>query len=160
MGLHGLAELALEEAYMGVRTRRYVREIIGDVLGANGTETGRSSSSQETKFDRFSDWEKECAMLADGKQNIEAVEALGLHEFARAGLIVWVWSKVLQQDVIFASDNVPRSKLNGTTPVYRARELRLLASNSPTPGMIRKAHAVKATFFGAIRSVETREKNS
>jgi hypothetical protein len=78
---------------------------------------------------------------------VAEVCAMRLDDFARAGLVVTVWSGVLSDRVIFASDNaiVDPGELRA---VYRARELRALLGLST--GELRRIHEVKKTFRGTI----------
>jgi hypothetical protein len=71
-----------------------------------------------------------------------------LDDFAGAGLLVTLWSEVLQDRLIFASDNaqVDPGELR---PVYRAHELRMLPTLTD-PSELRRLHSVKKMFRGAI----------
>lgn len=71
--------------------------------------------------------------------------ALPLDDFARAGLVVRVWSSVLGERVIFASDNARIDPGEGL-PVYRAAELRELLGLGPEE--LRQVHRVKGIFGG------------
>ncbi len=74
--------------------------------------------------------------------------AMQLADFACAGLVVEVWSEVLDEAVVFASDDAcidpgePR-------PVYRAREL-LVLLGLKNARELRRIHEVKKTFRGTI----------
>jgi hypothetical protein len=59
------------------------------------------------------------------RPTVAEVAGMSLERFARAGLIVRVRSTLLDEDVVFASDNarVPASERR---PVYRATDLRRL----------------------------------
>jgi hypothetical protein len=74
--------------------------------------------------------------------------AMGLEEFARAGLVVEVWSEVLGEAVVLASDDawVDPAELR---VVYRARELRVLLGLMGAREL-RRIHEVKRTFRGTI----------
>ncbi|HXO41693.1 MAG TPA: hypothetical protein VN999_09605 [Thermoanaerobaculia bacterium] len=74
--------------------------------------------------------------------------AMGLEEFARAGLVVEVWCEVLGEAVVLASDDacVDPGELRA---VYRARELRVLLGLSNARDL-RRIHEVKKTFRGTI----------
>ena len=98
---------------------------------------------------------------ADEHDTAERVAAMKLSDFARAGLIVEVWSEVVGADILFVSDNVHRSKLKGRSEVvYRARELKKLARLPPDPPHLRTVHMVKEIFGGTIQSVEGRPQSS
>ena len=85
------------------------------------------------------------------------VATMKLDEFGRAGLIVQVRSKVLDADVLFVSDNVPESKLEGRPEViYRADELKRLARLPPDPEELRTVHMVKEIYGGTIQEVSSR----
>jgi|ERR1700680_4821461 len=74
--------------------------------------------------------------------------AMGLEEFARAGLVVEVWSEVLGEAVVLASDDacVDPGELRA---VYRARELRVLLGLKEACEL-RQIQEVKKTFRGTI----------
>jgi TubC N-terminal docking domain len=74
--------------------------------------------------------------------------AMGLEEFARAGLVVDVWSEVLGETVVLASDDacVDPGELRA---VYRARELQVLVGLREA-WELRRIHEVKKTFRGTI----------
>src|ERR1700680_626508 len=74
--------------------------------------------------------------------------AMGLEECARAGLVVEVWSEVLGETVVLASDDacVDPGELR---VVYRARELRALLGLTGACEL-RRIHEVKRTFRGTI----------
>ena len=91
---------------------------------------------------------------ADEEDTAERVAAMKLNDFARAGLIVEVWSEVLGADVVFVSDNVPRSKLEGRPEVvYRAKELKKLVRLPPDPRELRTLQMVKEIFGGTIQGI-------
>lgn len=76
-----------------------------------------------------------------------------LDSFAKAGLIVTVWSDVLNREVLFVSDNAPDEAIEGRNlVVYRAADLANLAQARPTPGALRFIHEIKAVFGGTIRT--------
>jgi TubC N-terminal docking domain len=79
---------------------------------------------------------------------VAEVCAMPLEEFARAGLVVEVWSRVLGEAVVFASDNA-RLDPGELRPVYRAHELRVLLGLS-APGELRRIHEVKRMFRGTV----------
>jgi hypothetical protein len=84
----------------------------------------------------------------------EEVAAMRLSAFARAGLILRVYSGVLERDVHFVSDDVPESDLpDSDLPVYRAAELRKLALLRPEPHDLRRIHETKTIFHGVITDV-------
>jgi hypothetical protein len=74
--------------------------------------------------------------------------AMRLDHFAQAGRVVTVWSELLRELVIFASDNaiVDPGELR---TIYRASELRVLLGLA-NPRELRQVHAVKRTFRGNI----------
>ncbi len=74
--------------------------------------------------------------------------AMRLEEFARAGLVVEVWSSVLDEAVVFASDDA-RVDPGELRTVYRAHELRVLLGLT-TPRELRRVHEVKRLFRGSI----------
>jgi hypothetical protein len=80
-----------------------------------------------------------------------AVAAMDLETFSQAGLIVRVRSKVLGTTVLFVSNNVPEAALAETIfPVYRASELRKLATLKPAPRSLQTIHDAKTIFEGVI----------
>jgi hypothetical protein len=80
---------------------------------------------------------------------VAEVCAMPLEDFACAGLVVTVWSEVLGERIILASDN-GRVDPGELRPVYRAHELRALLGLKDRPGDLRLIHAVKRTFRGNI----------
>jgi hypothetical protein len=74
--------------------------------------------------------------------------AMRLEEFARAGLVVEVWSSVLDEAVVFASDDA-RVDPGELRTVYRAHELRALLGLT-TPRELRRVNEVKRLFRGSI----------
>ena len=66
--------------------------------------------------------------------------AMRLEVFARAGLVVEVWSSVLDEAVVFASDDA-RVDPGELRTVYRAHELRVLLGLT-TPRELRRGHEV------------------
>ncbi len=91
----------------------------------------------------------------------EEVAAMTLDEFARAGLIVRVWSNVLGCEVFFVSDNVPAAELKGIDlQIYRTADLRKLEHLRQRPRDLRKIHDVKNIFDGAITDVQPRDDDS
>jgi TubC N-terminal docking domain len=81
--------------------------------------------------------------------------AMGLEDFARAGLVVEVWSEVLGEAVVLASDDacVDPGELRA---VYRARELRVLLGLTGACEL-RRIHDVKKTFRGTITDASSHE---
>jgi len=77
------------------------------------------------------------------------VVAMRLSEFARARLVVTVHSAVLNEVVVFASDNA-RVDPGEQRVVYRAAELRELLGLSAKD--LRAVHRVKKTFRGTVLS--------
>ncbi len=73
--------------------------------------------------------------------------SLPLADFATAGLVVEVRSKVLGELVLFASDNALLDP-GERRPVYRAAELRELVGLKPAE--LRTVHRVKRTFRGTV----------
>ncbi len=78
---------------------------------------------------------------------VEDVCAMPLDEFARAQLVVEVHSRILEETVVFASDNAVVDPAE-RRPVYRAAELKLLARVDPQS--LRVIHEVKKTFGGTV----------
>jgi hypothetical protein len=74
--------------------------------------------------------------------------AMPLEDFARGSLVVEVWSKVLGEAVVFASDNA-RLDPGELRPVYHARELRVLLELTASREL-RRIHEVKRIFRGTI----------
>ena len=72
-----------------------------------------------------------------------------LSEFARARLVASVWSEVLGEEVVLASDNAVLDP-GERRPVYRASEALKLLGLSPRD--LRQVHAVKQTFRGTIEA--------
>jgi hypothetical protein len=79
---------------------------------------------------------------------VAEVCAMRLDDFARAGLVVTVWSNVLGERIILASDNA-RVDPGELRPIYRARELRALLGLRD-PAELRRIHEIKRTFRGTI----------
>ena len=75
------------------------------------------------------------------------VEEMVLGDFARAGLVVRVRSRLLDEEVLFVSDNVRNVDEEGELVVYRAAELLLLGKL--TPEGVRDVHRVKRIFRGS-----------
>lgn len=93
----------------------------------------------------------------ESQPRLDAVAAMKLDDFAQAGLIVLVRSEVLSTDVLFVSDNVPESKLEGRPEVvYRTHELKKLARVPPDPADLRNVHMVKEILGGTIEDVKNR----
>ncbi len=89
------------------------------------------------------------------KQVAEEVALMRLGEFAEAGLVVKVSSSILGADVLFVSDNVPDSEIDGQgLTMYRAKELRKLVQIRPDPKELRKLQEIKRIFGGTILEVE------
>jgi hypothetical protein len=84
-------------------------------------------------------------------QLVAEICAMRLDDFARAGLVVTVWSEVLGERIVLASDNA-RVDPGELRPVYRARELRALLGLSD-PAELRRIHEVKRTFRGTITDI-------
>jgi hypothetical protein len=74
--------------------------------------------------------------------------AMRLEEFARAALVVEMWSPMLDEAVVFASDDA-RVDPGERRTVYRARELRVLLGLA-TPRELRRVHEAKRLFRGTI----------
>ena len=70
-----------------------------------------------------------------------------LSEFAEAGLVVEVYSSVLAERVLFASDNA-RLDPGERRVVYRASELRELLGLSSAE--LRRVHDTKRVFGGTV----------
>ena len=80
------------------------------------------------------------------QEALPCVPELSLEEFSKARLVVRVKSAVLQEEVIFASDNALVNEEAGSV-VYRASELRRLLSS--TPEALRDLHHIKSVFRGS-----------
>jgi len=89
--------------------------------------------------------------VTEAKRSLLAAEvvAMPLSEFARARLVVTVRSAVLDEVVVFASDNA-RVDPGEQRVVYRAAELRELLGLSAKD--LRAVHRVKKTFRGTVLS--------
>jgi hypothetical protein len=79
---------------------------------------------------------------------IAEVVAMTLDEFAQAGLVVEVESRVLDEIVLFASDNAILDP-GERRVVYRAQELREVLQYRPED--LRFVHNVKKVFGGTIQ---------
>ena len=94
------------------------------------------------------------AASPEASDDFERVLDMRLDAFAEAGLILGVYSEVLDREVLFVSDNVADEALpNDDRVVYRAHELRKLWVLRPQPAQLRTLHATKAVFGGTIREV-------
>jgi hypothetical protein len=91
-------------------------------------------------------------------QLIAEVCAMRLEDFARAGLVVEVWSTVLDEAVVLASDDA-RIDPGEQRTVYRAHELRVLLGLT-TPQELRRVHEVKKLFRGTITDASPAGVNS
>ncbi len=79
----------------------------------------------------------------------DLVAAMGLEEFARAGLIVRVHSRILGRDVLFVSDGITNAEIQEQElPVYRAADMRKLAILKPNPRHLRWLHEIRDVFQG------------
>ena len=89
--------------------------------------------------------------VTEAKRSLLAADvvAMRLSEFARARLVVTVHSAVLNEVVLFASDNA-RVDPGEQRVVYRAAELRELLGLSAKD--LRAVHRVKETFRGTVLS--------
>lgn len=89
--------------------------------------------------------------VTGAKPSLLATEviAMGLSEFADARLVVAVRSALLDEVVVFASDNAIVDP-GEQRVVYRAAELRELLGLSPKD--LRAVHRVKKTFRGTVLS--------
>ena len=87
--------------------------------------------------------------VTEAKRSLLAAEvvAMRLSEFARARLVVTVHSAVLNETVVFASDN-SRVDPGEQRVVYRAAELRELLGLSAKE--LRSVHRTKKLFGGSI----------
>jgi hypothetical protein len=74
--------------------------------------------------------------------------AMPLADFAQASLVIEVWSRVLEEAIVLASDHA-RLDPGELRPVYQARELRVLLGLN-APGELRRVHEVKKLFRGTI----------
>ena len=85
---------------------------------------------------------------------VATVAAMLLDEFAHAGLIVQVHVSGWGRDLLFVSDDVPESKINGRPEVvYRAHDLKKLARIPLDPPHLRNVQMVKEILGGAIEDV-------
>ncbi|MEM8995938.1 MAG: hypothetical protein AAGF23_14220, partial [Acidobacteriota bacterium] len=91
--------------------------------------------------------------LADPKA-LRRVADMPLDEFAEAGLIVTVESAVVDQEIVFASDNVKPDAVANRGVVYRAAELRELGKVQIEESALRLVHDIKSIFGGSVLSVE------
>jgi hypothetical protein len=115
-----LAELRIHKEELRLRLRAAGR--VADVLG--GVQPAHESTAEETV----------CEMQ--------------LAVFSTARLVVEVWSYLLGEVVVLASDNA-RLDPGELRPVYRSHELLvLLGLNNPRE--LRRIHEVKKTFRGTI----------
>ena len=71
-----------------------------------------------------------------------------LDKFASAGLVVTVYSEVLNETIVFASDNAVVDP-GEHRPIYRAAEL--LEVLGLTPKDLRCLHRVKKIFGGTLK---------
>jgi hypothetical protein len=86
----------------------------------------------------------------DSDSTRQLIEQMSLGEFAKAGLVLTVYSAALGERVIFASDNAPlEEQLDRLT--YRAAELRELLH--VTIDQLKRVHALKKTFRATIEFV-------
>lgn len=76
------------------------------------------------------------------------VLGMPLSGFATAGLRLVVYSELLGERVIFASDNARLPPADSERVVYRAEELRELLGLAPEE--LRRVHLVKRVFRGAV----------
>jgi hypothetical protein len=79
----------------------------------------------------------------------EGVCQMPLEEFAQAGLVVTVYSEVLGETVLFASDNAVVDP-SERRAVYRAAELREVLDLPPAG--LRRVHEVKKIFGGTVEA--------
>jgi len=83
-----------------------------------------------------------------GLDGFQRVAEMTLADFSRAGLVVRVSSRLLEEDVLFVSDNVRPASVKGDLVVYMAAELRLFLSMPAE--CIRTVHAVKKKLPGSL----------
>ena len=90
----------------------------------------------------------------DKPEEFELVAGMMLYNFAQAGLIVTVLSKVLGSHVLFVSDNVRSDRLEGRREqVYRAAELKsIMAAGGATPRQLKLMHYTRDVFKGTVKS--------
>ena len=84
-----------------------------------------------------------------GLVTVAEVCAMPLSEFAQAGLVVSLWSDVLGESVVLASDNAILDP-GERRPVYRASEAKALLGIGPAD--LRRVHALKRTFKGTVEA--------
>lgn len=84
------------------------------------------------------------------------IAAMTLDDFAEAGLVVRIRSRILGALVLFVSDDVPDTALAALeSPIYRVAELRKLAILRSGPRALRCIHDVKTIFDGVITDVRS-----
>ena len=76
------------------------------------------------------------------------VEEMTLEAFSRAGLVVRVKSRLLEEEVLFVSDDVKALDARDGLAVYRAEELVHLV-HLPAEA-VRKVHRLKKLFSGIV----------
>jgi hypothetical protein len=91
------------------------------------------------------------AAVLEPEPDAQAVAEMSLEDFAHAGLVVKVKSRLLGEEVLFVSDNVRDLDESGPV-VYRAAELRLLEGK--TPEDVKRLHRMKAIFGGTLTEKE------
>ena len=117
--------------------------------GFAGSEGGHS-----VEFTGALDHSEMAATPSPGK-----VAAMRLSAFADAGLVIHVHSEALDREVLFVSDNVPESKLEGRPEVvYRAHELKKLARIPPDPAGLRTVQMVKEIFGATIQGIRQKDR--
>ena len=93
---------------------------------------------------------------SDTPSDVPSVPEVGdmpLHEFAEAGLVLSVWSDVVETEIIFVSDDVPNSALEGRRGVaYRASELSHLSQLDLDRETLAFVHGIKNIFGGVVTS--------
>lgn len=92
------------------------------------------------------------AAVLEPEPDALAVAEMSLEDFAHAGLVVKVKSRLLGEEVLFVSDNVRDLDESAGPVVYRAAELRLLEGK--TPEDVKRLHRMKATFGGTLTEKE------
>ena len=85
----------------------------------------------------------------------QPVEEMTLEDFSHAGLVVRVRSRLLEEEVLFVSDNVKDLEAEDELVVYRAGELRRLVL-LPVE-CLRTVHRVKKLFSGTVTKTKHEE---
>lgn len=155
---------------MSVFIPRWSRRQTGPSTGKTGIGTSGDQISERTGAHRYAD-QQACKTgitslgshsagdqpaCKTGKTSFhpeeahDLIEDMSLEAFAEAGLILRIWSALLEQEVVFVSDNVPPEALAERGVVYRAQELQQLAKADIDQAGLRAVHEIKSVFGGSI----------